>query len=634
MPLAPGIRIGAYQLTSAIGAGGMGEVYRARDSRLKREVALKVLPPHMAGDRDRLARFQREAEVLASLNHPRIAQIYGLEESAAGGVHTLAIVMEIVVGDDLADRIARAAIPVEHALAIARQIAEALEAAHEKGIVHRDLKPANIKVRPDGSVKVLDFGLAKAFDAATDAGRIDRGGVDDGQTIDSPVMTRAGVLVGTPAYMSPEQARGKVVDGRTDIWAVGCVLFEMLTGRPPFAGETLVDTLAAVVEREPDWRLLPESTPAAIRRLLRRCLEKSSTARIRDIGDARIDIEDALAPDRRSARDRDDTGAPRHNLPAELTTFVGREKERSELARMLTSSRLLSLTGAGGAGKTRLALRLAADLTNDFRDGVWLIDLAPIATPDLVDQTIGSAIGVREAPQRLMRDILLDTCRPRALLLVLDNCEHLIDACAEVAEALLRAAPALRIVATSREQLRVPGEVVWRVSSLSLPDDASPVSAEALLDGEATRLFVDRATSIDPAFTPTPESAATIARICRRLDGIPLAIELAAARIGTLSVEQIDARLQDRFRLLTGGSRTAVARQRTLEATMQWSYQLLSEQERVLLGRLSIFPAGWTLEAAEKVCGGDGLDEAEMLDLLSRLAGKSLVTLEGQRDRR
>jgi non-specific serine/threonine protein kinase len=233
-----------------------------------------------------------------------------------------------------------------------------------------------------------------------------------------------------------------------------------------------------------------------------------------------------------------------------------------------------------------------------------------------VTQTIASAIGIREAPQRSIRELLLDNLRRRQLLLVLDNCEHLIDACAELAEEMLRAAPALRMIATSREPLRVPGETVWRVASLS--------------DVEATRLFVERATAIDATFRATEETAATIARICRRLDGIPLAIELAAARINALSVDQIDERLQDRFRLLTGGARTALARQRTLEATVQWSYQLLSEQERVLLSRLSVFPAGWTLEAAEQVCGGDGIDEGDMLDLLSRLVNKSLVTLESQ----
>ncbi len=634
--MTPGTRIGPYEILGPLGAGGMGEVYRARDSRLKRDVALKVLPPQLAGNPDRLVRFQREAEVLASLNHPQIAQIYGLEEFLVGGMATPALVMELVEGEDLAQRIASNTIAIHDALAIARQIVEALQAAHQRGIVHRDLKPANIKVRADGTVKVLDFGLAKAFDPASSAAQ-EEAGAGNAPTVMSPGMTHAGAIVGTPAYMSPEQARGQTVDTRTDIWAFGCVLFEMLAGRPVFTGLTPMDTLAAILEREPDWRLLPGATPDTIHRLLRRCLEKKSASRVRDIGDARFDIDDALAS-RGAAPVANDapTGSRRHNLPAELTSFVGRQGELAELTAALGTSRLLTLTGAGGAGKTRLALRLAANLADRYRDGACMVDLSPIAVPDLVPQTVASAIGVREAPHRSIRDTLLDNLRSRELLVVLDNCEHLIDACAELSEALLRAAPELRIVATSREPLRAPGETVWRVSSLSLPEESASQSAAALLDAEATRLFIERATSIDPSFTATAENAATITRICRRLDGIPLAIELAAARADTLSLEQIDARLQDRFRLLTGATRTAVPRQRTLEATMQWSYQLLAGQERLLLNRLSVFPGRWSLDTAEKVCGGDGIDEIDMLDLHSKLVSKSLIALDrhGGVDRR
>ncbi len=322
--------------------------------------------------------------------------------------------------------------------------------------------------------------------------------------------------------------------------------------------------------------------------------------------------------------------ARRHNVPAELTSFVGRRKELLELPAVLASSCLLSLTGAGGVGKTRLAERLARDLVNDFKDGVWLVDLAPLSVPDLVAQTIATALGVREGPQRSVRDALLDTLRHRELLLVLDNCEHLIAACADLVEALLRAAPALRILATSREALGVSGETVCRVPSLSVQGALAGVAADAVFDSEATQLFVERARAVDPAFAATPDNADAIARICRRLDGIPLAIELAAVRTCVLSLEQIEARLQDRFRLLVGGARTAVPRQRTLEATMDWSYELLSDAERQLLGRLSVFPGAWTLAAAEQVCGGDGIIETDVLDLLSRLVSKSLVMVDGE----
>lgn len=322
--------------------------------------------------------------------------------------------------------------------------------------------------------------------------------------------------------------------------------------------------------------------------------------------------------------------ARRHNLPAELTSFVGRRKELVELPGLIASSRLLSLTGAGGVGKTRLAVRLASGLPNEFSDGVWLVDLAPLSVPDLVAQTIATSLGVRESPSRSIREALLEHVRDRELLLVLDTCEHLVGACAAVAETLLRGAPGLRIVATSRESLGVPGEIVYRVPSLSLPDERASGSGDAAMESEATQLFIERAITIDTTFRMNPDNAETIVRICRRLDGIPLAIELAAARILILSPEQLEARLEHRFRLLTGGARTAVARQRTLEATVEWSYQLLSDTERLLLCRLSVFPASWTLEAAEAVCGGDPIDDTDMVELLSRLVGKSLLAFDGR----
>ncbi len=262
----------------------MGEVYRAKDSRLKREVALKVLPADVANDRERLARFQREAEVLAALNHPNIAHIHGLEESSG----TIALVMELVEGEDLAERLKRGAIPLDEALPIAKQIAEALEAAHEQGIIHRDLKPANIKVRPDGTVKVLDFGLAKAL--SQDPKTPGPQDLANSPTITSPAMTMRGMILGTAAYMSPEQARGKAVDKRADVWAFGCVLYEILTRTPAFEGETLTDVLGAVVRAEPDWTRLPADTPSAVRRVLMRCLRKDAATRLRDIGDAAIEL--------------------------------------------------------------------------------------------------------------------------------------------------------------------------------------------------------------------------------------------------------------------------------------------------------------------------------------------------------
>jgi eukaryotic-like serine/threonine-protein kinase len=281
----PGTRLGVYDITAPIGEGGMGQVFRARDTKLDRDVAIKILPEAFAHEVDRLARFQREAKTLASLNHPNIAAIYGVEES--GGI--TALVMELVEGKDLSQLIAHGAIPIDEAVPIAKQIAEALEAAHEQGIIHRDLKPANIKIRPDGRAKVLDFGLAKALSAETASASVEN----------TPTLTahatKMGMIIGTAAYMSPEQARGKPLDKRSDIWAFGCVLYEALTGRRAFAGETVTDIITAVVKNEPDWSALPSDTPAHIRALLVRCLQKDPRRRLRDIGDARLEIEEPTA---------------------------------------------------------------------------------------------------------------------------------------------------------------------------------------------------------------------------------------------------------------------------------------------------------------------------------------------------
>ena len=286
MALTPGTRLGAYEVVSLLGEGGMGQVYRAHDTKLNRDVALKILRNAFAADGDRLGRFRREAQVLASLNHPNIAHIYGFEDS--GNTH--ALVLELVDGPTLADRVAKGPISLAEALPIAKQITDALEAAHEQGIIHRDLKPANIKVRDDGTVKVLDFGLAKALDSA---------GASSLSATMSPTIslhaTQAGIILGTAAYMSPEQTAGKPLDKRSDIWAFGVVLWEMLTGTNPFGGETISHTLAFVMTKEPDWNELPADSPAPIRRLLRRALEKDRKRRLPDAGSARLEIDDALA---------------------------------------------------------------------------------------------------------------------------------------------------------------------------------------------------------------------------------------------------------------------------------------------------------------------------------------------------
>jgi predicted ATPase/transcriptional regulator with XRE-family HTH domain len=321
-----------------------------------------------------------------------------------------------------------------------------------------------------------------------------------------------------------------------------------------------------------------------------------------------------------------------HNLPIQLTSFIGREKEITEIKRLLSEReggvRLLTLTGHGGCGKTRLALQSASSLLDDFRDGVWLIELAPLGDPALVPQTIATVLGLKEEAGRPLLSTLTDHLRGKRILLILDNCEHLVQASAQFAAALLQACPYVYILATSREMLGVSGERALVVSSLSMPDPHESPSVELLNQYEAVKLFAERARTVMPGFTLTDENSIAITQICQRLDGIPLALELAAARLRMLPVEQIAARLNDSFRLLTGGSRTVLPRHQTLQALIDWSYELLTHREQVVFRRLAVFVGGWTLEAAEAVCVGEGIKPDEVFDLLAHLLDKSLVLAE------
>jgi len=316
-----------------------------------------------------------------------------------------------------------------------------------------------------------------------------------------------------------------------------------------------------------------------------------------------------------------------NNLPRQLASFVGREAEMAEVKRLLSTTNLLTLTGTGGAGKTRLAIQVAADLLEQYSDGVWLVELAALAHSSLIPETVATALGLHEQPGRSVLTSLRDYLQPKALLLVLDNCEHLVAACAQLAEALLQVCPNLRILATSREPLGIRGELTWRIPSLSFPDPRRLPLEESLLRYDAIRLFYERAIAARPGFALEDHEEA-VALICQKLDGIPLAVELAAPRVRSLSVEQIAAKLDDRFRLLTGGSRVALPRHQTLRAALDWSYDLLSVHEQNLLRRLSAFAGGFTLESAEEVCAGEGISEADIVQLLTQLVDKSMVHME------
>ncbi len=593
-------RVGPYEILGPLGAGGMGEVFRARDTRLERLVALKVLPAAFAGDTDRLERFRREALSLASLNHPNIATIHGLEPLSGGA---LALVLEFVAGETLSDRLARGPLPPPDALTLARTLAEALDAAHEKGIVHRDFKPANVMFGEHDRVKVLDFGLAKR----------ERDEGDDG-------------VLGSAGYLSPEQALGAPQDARTDVFAFGCVLYECLTGARAFPGDDLDAAGAAALYLEPDWTALPDGTPADLADLLRRCLEKDADLRPHDAGE----ILAALAAV--GAAGAPAAPAPaRVRLPSPRTSFVGRVAEVERTAGRLGGERLVTLTGVGGSGKTRLAIRAAESAAARFPAGVAFVDLAPLPDGERVTDTVARALELAPEAGRDALETVAAAIGDGEALLVVDNAEHVLDACAEAAGRLLEACPRLVLLVTSREPLGLPGEAVTPIGTLSLPPARGRPTAASVAGSDAAALFAERAAQVRPGFSITDANAPAVAEICRRLDGIPLALELAAARVKVLGVEQIATRLDDRFRLLTGGQRTALPRQQTLLATLQWSYDHLHADEQELLRRLAVFGGGWTLEQAVAVCDPGG-DEFDLLDRLTRLVDKSLVVVEAEHD--
>ena len=380
--------------------------------------------------------------------------------------------------------------------------------------------------------------------------------------------------------------------------------------------------------------LLSEATQALVRDAL------PPGAALQDLGERRFKglqgpqrvfqlLHPALPADFAPLRSLDDPTPP-NNLPQQTTSFIGREGEVAEVKALMRKSRLVTLVGAGGAGKTRLSLQVAADLLAEGDDGVWLAELASLSDPALLPQIVAQMLGIKEQGGRTMADTLTDALKTRHLLLILDNCEHILPACAALASGLLRACPHVRLLASSREALNVAGEQTYRIPGLSLPDPRQAQTAEAVSRFEAVLLFLERAQAVQPSFTVTDSNAAAMAQVCRQLDGIPLAIELAAARVRAMPVEQVMARLEDRFRLLTGGSRTALPRQQTLRALIDWSHDLLTEREKTLLRRLSVFAGGWTLEAAEHVCSGGDVEDAGVLDLLVGQVDKSLVVYEEQ----
>ncbi|WP_433560449.1 protein kinase domain-containing protein [Nocardia sp. CA-151230] len=614
--VASDLRAAGFEDAEQIGHGGFGAVYRCRQVGLDRTVAVKVLTEEL-GEEDR-ARFVREQRAMGRLTgYPNIATV--LEAGVTGGGRPY-LVMPYYPLDSLEARIRRdGPLAVDEVLTIGAGIARALESAHRLGILHRDVKPGNILLTDAGEPALADFGIARVA-----------GGFE----------TATGVVSASPAFTAPEVLEGRTPTPAADVYGLGATLFCALTGHAAYerrSGEQLVAQFVRI-SRQPVPDLRDSGIPDEVCTLVESAMHRDPEQRPSVAG-----LCDMI---RRVQRHRElneilpqgDSRAPRiphQTLPrvagngeplTELTSFVGRRAELSELKNLLTGYRLVTLVGPGGVGKTRLALRAASVTRREFADGVSVIELAEVHDPSLVADVVAAAVGVRVESSRPVEDLLVESLRSRETLLVVDNCEQIVDSVASLAESLLHACPKVRILATSREPLDIGGEMAQRLSPLAVPSRREPTLRE-LPKYDAVTLFSERAAAIVPGFALTEKNKAAVVAICSRLDGLPLAIELAAARMRTMSPEQILQRLTDRFELLTRGSRTAPTRQQTLSWCTDWSYELCTQGEQRLWARLSVFVGGFELDAVELVCGAETA-AAELVDALSGLVDKSIVVRE------
>ncbi|MFF3572632.1 protein kinase domain-containing protein [Nocardia jiangxiensis] len=620
-----------------IGRGGFGVVYRCNQVALDRVVAIKVLTGDLdEQDRERFVREQRAMGRLTG--HPNIVGVLQVGTTTSGLPY---LVMPFYPQDSLEVWIRRhGPLSVEQTLQLGVKLAGALETGHRLGILHRDIKPGNILMSEYGEPALTDFGIAR---------------------IPGGFRTATGTVTGSPAFTAPEVLAGEAPTPAADVYGLGATLFAALTGHAAFerhSGEQVVaqflritsqpvpnprehgidDDIAMVVEqamaRDPAQRPSPAALGAQLQRLQAGRGGSVDEMAVRAEAVAPppestsvppVPLTSGRAPVRRHVRFGSPAGA-KALLPMELTSFVGRRTDLTEAKHLLANSRLVTSTGIGGVGKTRLALRVATGAQRDFADGVWLVELAELHDGALLPGVIAAAVGLRPQAQPVL-DVLVEYLASRRALLVLDNCEQIVDATAKVAETLLRACPTLRILATSREPLNIGGEAVLHVQPLSAPDSDRHPSLRGARRYDAVNLFVERATAAVPDFTLTEGNLAAVTEICQRLDGLPLAIELAAARLRTLSPEQVRARLTDRYALLTRGSRSAPSRQQTLQWCIDWSFSLCTPAEQQVWAHLSVFAGGFELDAAEQVCSC-GLAAENLFDVLAALVDKSVVIRE------
>src|SRR5271156_1444149 len=599
-----------------IGRGGFGIVYRCSQPGLDRAVAVKVLTAELNENRERFLREQRAMGRLTG--HPNIVGVLQVGETESGYPY---LVMQYHREGSLEARIRRLGpLALDEVLRLGVKMAGALATAHRLGIVHRDVKPANILLTEYGELALSDFGIAH---------------ISDG------FKTATGTFTGSPAFTAPEILRGDPPSQSSDVYGLGATLFCGLTGHAAFerrSGEQIVAQFLRIVgESAPDLResSIPDDVSAVVERAMcREPHDRPSAAalgeEIQQLQARRGFLVDEMAlraeADRPGPRAAGAAGARRTlgNLPAEVTSFVGRGRELADAKRALSKSRLVTLTGVGGVGKTRVAERVARDRRRAYPHGVWLVELGELPDPALLTQTILTELGMRGQPSGDALRVLIDSLSSRQLLLVLDNCEHLLDEVAGLSTALLRSCPDLQILATSRAPLHIVGEAVLPVPPMAAPEPDRSGGVAGLSRYDAVALFTERAAAAVPDFAVTEDNYRAVAALCYRLDGLPLAIELAAGRLRSLSPAQILSRLDDRYALLTGGERGRPGRQQTLRASIEWSYQLCTPQEQRLWARLCVFAGSFELDAVEGVCTGD-IARDEIVDLVSSLVDKSIV---------